>query len=250
MNILGIDIGGSGIKGAIIDTEQGILTADRFRIATPTPATPEKVAEVVAEIVEHFDWKGPIGCGFPAAIKEGKALTASNIHKSWIGMNVVDLFSSYTGLPITLLNDADAAGLAEVHFGAGKGQEGLILLVTVGTGLGTALCIDGILIPNTELGHIRLKKGIAEPYAADSTRKKLDLSWKQWAKRIEEYFREIEKLLYPNLIIIGGGTSKRFEKYENHIDIETPIVPAQLLNNAGMIGAAFAASLKAKELAG
>ena len=249
MNILGIDIGGSGIKGAIIDTEQGVLTTDRFRIATPTPATPDKVAEVVVEMVDHFEWKGPIGCGFPAAIKGGKALTASNIHKSWIGMNVVDLFSSKTGLPVTLLNDADAAGLAEVHFGAGKGQEGLILMVTVGTGLGTALCIDGKLIPNTELGHIRLKKGIAEPYAADSTRKKQDLSWKQWGKRIEEYFREIEKLLYPNLIIIGGGTSKRFEKYENYIDIETPITPAKLLNNAGMIGAAFAASLKEKELA-
>lgn len=249
MNILGIDIGGSGIKGAIIDTEQGSLITDRFRIATPAPATPKKVAEVVSDMVKHFDWKGPIGCGFPAAIKDGKALTASNIHKSWIGMNVVDLFSSQTGLPVTLLNDADAAGLAEVHFGAGKGQEGLILMVTVGTGLGTALCIDGKLIPNTELGHIRLKKGVAEPYASDSTRKKQDLSWKQWGNRIEDYFQEIEKLLYPNLIIIGGGTSKRFEKYENYIDIETPIVPAKLLNNAGMIGAAFAASLKEKELA-
>ncbi len=247
MEILGIDIGGSGIKGAVINTEAGELISDRFRIETPAPATPHNVAEVIGVMVSHFSWKGPVGCGFPAALRDGVALTASNIHESWIGTNVAELFSQQTGLAFTLLNDADAAGLAEAHFGAGKGQNGVVFIVTVGTGLGTALCIDGTLIPNTELGHIRLKKGVAEPYASDAARKKHDLSWKQWAKRFEDYLKEIEKLFYPSLIIVGGGTSKRFEKFEDHIDIKTPIIPAKLLNNAGMIGAAFAARLREKE---
>ena len=247
MEILGIDIGGSGIKGAPIDTNNGILLADRHRISTPSPATPNSVARVVSEMLMHFGWKGPIGCGFPAAIQKGVALTASNIDKAWIGTHVEQLFTQTTGVPTTVLNDADAAGLAEVYFGAGKGIHGLVFMVTVGTGLGTALIADGKLVPNTELGHIRLKKGIvAEPYASDSTKKKLDLSWKQWAKRFEDYLQEIEKLFYPDLILIGGGTSKRFEKFAPHLDLNTPIRPAKLLNNAGMIGAAKAAELKIK----
>ncbi|MEM9722234.1 MAG: ROK family protein [Bacteroidota bacterium] len=245
MEILGIDIGGSGIKGAPIDTKNGSLLADRYRIATPSPATPARVARVISEILVHFNWKGPIGCGFPAAIQHGVAQTASNIDKAWVGTNVEQLFTNQTGMSTIVLNDADAAGLAEVYFGAGKGVEGLVFMVTVGTGLGTALITDGKLVPNTELGHIKIKKGIvAEPYASDATKKKLDLSWKQWAKRFEDYLQEIEKLFFPDLILVGGGTSKRFEKFVDHLDIKTPIRPAQLLNNAGMIGAAKAAELK------
>ncbi len=241
MKILGIDVGGSGIKGAPVDIKRGALLADRYRIPTPQPSTPEKVSEVIKDIADHFDWKGPIGCGFPAPIQKGIALKASNISKEWIGTNVEKLISRTTGSPCKVLNDADAAGLGEVTFGSNAGMSGVTFVVTVGTGLGTALFTDGILVPNTELGHIRLKSGIAEPYASDATKKREDLTWKQWAKRFNEYLHEVEKLFYPDLIIIGGGTSKKFDKYSSYFDTQAEIVPARLLNEAGMIGAAYAA---------
>jgi len=241
VNILGIDVGGSGIKGAPIDIESGILLEEKHRIPTPRPATPAKMGEVIKKLVTHFNWQGPIGCGFPAPIQKGVALKATNISDEWIGINVEDMISQITGLPTRVLNDADAAGVAELNFGAGADNEGVVFVVTVGTGLGTALFTEGILVPNTELGHIRLKSGIAEPYASDATKKKLDLSWKHWARRFNEYLLEIEKLLYPDLIIIGGGTSKKFDKYAEYFSVNAEVVPAQLLNEAGMIGAACAA---------
>ncbi len=241
MKILGIDVGGSGIKGAPIDIQKGVLLEEKYRIPTPNPSTPDKVIKVIREIADHFQWKAPIGCGFPSPIQRGIALKASNISKEWIGTNVEKLITTHTGLPCKVLNDADAAGLGEVTFGAGEGNKGVVFVVTVGTGLGTALFTEGILVPNTELGHIRLKPGIAEPYASDAAKKREDLSWKQWASRFNEYLYEIEHLFYPDLIIIGGGTSKKFDKYSSYFDTQTEIIPAKLLNEAGMIGAAYAA---------
>ncbi|MEM7659943.1 MAG: ROK family protein [Bacteroidota bacterium] len=246
MDVLGIDIGGSGIKGAIVDTISGTLTTERHRIPTPQPATPRAVAETTRELVEHFHWKGPIGCGFPAAIQQGVARTASNIDKKWIGVNVETLLHNRTNCPVTVVNDADAAGLAEVNFGAKRGLKGVTLLLTVGTGIGSALINNGVLVPNTELGHLKFKGDIAEKYASDSARKRQDLSWKEWGKRFNEYLHHVHRLFYPDLIILGGGASKKFEKYEDHIDVETDVMPAKLLNQAGIIGAAVAATAKAK----
>ena len=247
MKVFGIDVGGSGIKGAPVNVKTGELLFDRHRIPTPHPATPKEVAKVVKQLVDHFDWKdGPIGCGFPSPIQKGVALRATNIDKKFIGTNVEKLLSETTKCPVKVLNDADAAGMGEVKFGAGKGVEGLIFVVTVGTGLGTALFTDGHLVPNTELGHLQLKVGKAEPYASDATKKRLKLSWEEWGKRFNMYLNEIESLFYPDLIIIGGGTSKRFEKYEKYLKLDTKVVPAQLLNQAGTIGAAYAASTLAQ----
>ncbi len=242
MQILGIDIGGSGIKGAPVETESGRLLADRYRIATPDPATPKAVAKTVAKLVKHFNWSEEVGCGFPAVIQDGVVQTASNIDKSWIGTNAVRLFREATNCSTSIINDADAACLAEATFGAGHDHKGVILLVTVGSGLGTAIYTDGRLFPNTELGHIQLNGDIAERYASDAVRKAKDLSWKKWGKRFNEYLLELEKLVWPDLIIIGGGVSKKFEKFEKRLTVRSEVVPAQLLNEAGMIGAALAAT--------
>jgi len=245
MHILGVDIGGSGIKGAIVDTLTGELITERHRIETPQPATPEAVAEVLRQLVVHFDWSGPIGCGFPAAIQQGVARTAANIAKSFIGTNVDQLFSEVTQCPCHNVNDADAAGIAEMQFGEGAGQKGVVLLVTVGTGLGTALFSDGILLPNTELGHIYLDNGLeAEAYASDAARKLEDLGWKAWGKRFNAYLTQMEKLFWPDLIILGGGASKKFDKFQAHLTLEAPIKPAAFLNQAGIVGAAVYARTK------
>ena len=242
MEILGIDVGGSGIKGAPVNLETGELLAERFRVPTPQPATPNGVGEKIHEIVQHFNWNGPIGCGFPAAIRGGVAQNASNIDKKWIGTHVGELITSFTGLPAVALNDADAAGLAEVTFGLGKNQKGVVLMITIGTGLGTSLFIDGKLVPNTELGHIRLKShGVAEPYASDAARKREDLNWATWAQRFDLYLGELEKLFYPEMFILGGGSSKKFEKFSHLLNTRARIVPARLLNRAGIVGAALAA---------
>lgn len=243
MEILGIDVGGSGIKGALVNVEEGVLITERHRIPTPQPSTPKAVAKVVAELVDHFEWEGPIGCGFPAAVQQGVAKTASNIHKGWIGTNVEQLFEKATKCPVRVINDADAAGLAEATFGTGRNRKGLVLLLTLGTGIGSALIMDGTLVPNSELGHLLFKGGIAEHYAADSARKREDLSWKAWGKRLNEYLVYAQRLFYPDMIILGGGVSKKFEKYEQYIDVPTTVVPASLLNGAGIVGAALAARM-------
>lgn len=245
--ILGIDFGGSGIKGAIVNTKTGELESDRHRIPTPSPSTPDSVAKVIKEIADFFSWDGAIGIGFPAVIQNGIALSAANIDKGWINTNVNNHVSKITGLPTYTVNDADAAGLAEMKFGAGKDNKGTIFLLTVGTGIGSVIFSRGKLVPNTELGHIIMpncKEG--EEYSSDATRKNEDLSWDDWAKRFDEYLNYIEALFWPDLFIIGGGASKKQEKFFEHLTVKAKIVPAQLLNNAGIVGAALAAKMMAK----
>ena len=240
MEILGIDVGASGIKGAVVDIKKGGLVTLRHRIPTPHPATPKAVAKTIAELAAHFKWKGKIGCGFPAAIHNGVAVTAANIDKKWVDENAEKLFSKTTGCKVKVLNDADAAGLAEATFGAGKGVKGKIILLTIGTGIGSAFIIDGKLVSNTELGHLNFMGGIAEHYAADSIRKKEGLSWKEWAHRFDEFLNHVYGLFYPDLFILGGGASKKFDKFKDHFTPPVKIIPAALLNEAGIVGAALA----------
>jgi polyphosphate glucokinase len=241
MDILGIDIGGSGIKGAPVDLNQGVLAAERLRIATPQPATPDAVADTVGRIIRHFNWTGPVGCGLPSVVQNGVARTAANIDSSWIGTDVRTLLSQRTGCPVTVINDADAAGIAEMRFGAGRGRNGTILMVTVGTGLGTALFRDGTLVPNTELGHLLLNGKVAEKYASAAAREDLGLSYKTWAKRLDLYLHQLQSLFWPDLFILGGGISKKHEKFFPFLTIETEFLPAVLRNQAGIVGAALAA---------
>jgi polyphosphate glucokinase len=241
MQILGIDVGGSGIKGAPVDTETGQLLAERLRIKTPKGAEPEPMAEVVKQIAGFFEWKGPIGIGFPAPIKSGLVMMAANISPKWVGLNADDLFTRITGSDCVMVNDADAAGLAEMKFGAGQGQPGTVIMVTLGTGIGSAIFYRGVLLPNTEFGHAELNGMDAEHYAADAARQREDLSWKKYAKRLDLYFKMMEKLFWPDLFIVGGGISKESEKFLPLLTVTTPIVPAQLRNQAGIIGAALAA---------
>lgn len=237
--ILGIDIGGSGVKGAIVHTKKGKLKTKRYRIPTPQPATPEAVADVIKEIVDHFDWKGPVGVGFPGVIQQGFARTAANLDDSWIDVNLNKLFSKKTGCKVHVVNDADAAGMAEMKFGSGKDFNGVALLVTVGTGLGTVAFTNGNLLPNMEMGHILLHGDDAERYASDAARKEDDLNWEDWAGRFNEYLHRMEELLWPDMIIIGGGASKKDDKFLEHLDTKAKVVPARLLNEAGIIGAAL-----------
>ena len=242
MEFLGIDIGGTGIKGAIVDTQKGKLTTDRYRLLTPKPAKPEPVVETVAQIVDHFQWKGPVGCGFPAAIVKNKVRTASNISAKWLGLDVVKMVEDATGCRSIVLNDADAAGLAEMRFGAGKSCDGLVIIVTLGTGIGSALFMDGRLVPNTELGHIEIDNVEAERWASEIVREKEDLSWKKWAKRIDTYLERMQVYFWPELFIVGGGVSKKHEKFLPLLTIDCDVVPARLRNEAGIIGAAMAAA--------
>ena len=239
MNILGIDVGGSGIKGAIVDTQKGELITDRHRISTPKPATPDAVIETIGLIINHFEWNGPVGCGFPAAVKNEIVKTASNIDKSWIGVNASARIEEQTGCPTHLLNDVDAAGFAEQEFGAGKDRYGTIFMAAFGTGIGTAIFHNQQLVPNTELGHIPMHGGPAEHYAANSIREKEGLSWEEWGGRVNEYLQLIEFLFWPDLIIIGGGVSKSFDNFSPYLDLESEIVPAKSRNHAGIIGAAL-----------
>ena len=241
MNILGIDIGGSGIKGAPVNTRTGALCTERLRLSTPMPATPEAVAVTVRQLVAHFDWQGPIGCGFPAAIRHGVALTAANISKQWIGCNVRDILQQATGCAVTMINDADAAGLAEMRFGAGKERTGTVLLCTLGTGIGTALFSNGQLLPNTEFGHIEIQGKVAEQWASALVRKAKALGWKEWASRLNIYLAHMQAYIWPDLIIVGGGVSKKHDKFLPLLQLSTDIVPAQMRNKAGIIGAALAA---------
>lgn len=242
MEILGIDIGGSGIKGAPVDVETGALAADRFKILTPEPATPEAVAEVVVELVHHFGWQGPLGCTFPSVVRRGVVYTAANVDKSWIGVDGHDIFGKATGLPVTLLNDADAAGVAEMRFGAGKGRDGVVMLLTFGTGIGSALFTDGALVPNTEFGHLEFRGGEAEHYAAARLRKEDKLSWHEWGHRVDLYLQYIDRLFSPDLVIVGGGVSRKFDKFAQALSDVPNVVPAVLENEAGIVGAALVAS--------
>lgn len=246
MQALGLDIGGTGIKGAPVETTSGVLLAERFRLLTPQPATPQAVAETVAQITSHFAWQGPIGCGFPAVIRAGIAHTAANVDTAWIGTNASDLFSRTTGCHCVVANDADVAGLAEMRFGAGKGRQGVVLVITLGTGIGSALFANGLLVPNTELGHIELKGQEAEQWAADSAREREDLSWKKWAKRVDLYLHKMQEYFWPELIIVGGGVSKKHEKFLPLLTVETEVVPAQLRNEAGIVGGALVVAEEAK----
>jgi len=240
MEVLGIDVGGSGIKGAPVDTKTGKLLAERYRIKTPKNAEPRPVAEVVDKIARSFNWKGPIGIGFPAPIKSGVAMMAANISPEWVGVNADELFTKVTGCDCTLVNDADAAGLAEMAFGAGRGQAGTVILLTLGTGIGSAIFNGGHLLPNTEFGHLDMKGRDAEHRASDAARQREDLPWKKYARRLNRYLLEMEKLFWPDLFIVGGGISKQSEKFLPLLTIETPIIPAELLNDAGIVGAALA----------
>ncbi len=235
---LGIDIGGSGIKGAMVDLELGDFASERHRIPTPQPATPKKVAKVVAKIAEHFGSPAAIGCTFPAIVKNGVTLSAANVDDSWIGTDAAALFSAETRSNVSVVNDADAAGIAEVRYGAGKGQSGVVIMTTLGTGIGSAIFNDGVLLPNTELGHLRMARKTAEEFASDRIRDKEELSWKRWAKRLEKYYQMLEFFFSPDLIIVGGGVSKHHAKFLPHMKVNAPIVPAQLRNRAGIIGAA------------
>ena len=239
--VLGIDIGGTGIKGAPVDTRSGQLLADRHRILTPHPATPDAVTEVVAELAKFFDWTGPTGATFPAVVKDGVARTAANVDPAWIGTNAAKMFSTAIGGEVTVVNDADAAGVAEMTFGVGKDRQGLVIMITLGTGIGSALFIDSELVPNTELGHLKMGKHDAERVAADSVRELDGLSWKDWSKRVEEYLLMVEALFTPDLFVIGGGVSKKADKFFPHLGkVQTEVVAAQLLNEAGIVGAALA----------
>jgi polyphosphate glucokinase len=240
MNVLGIDIGGSGIKGAPVDTTAGTLVEERVRIPTPHPAKPEPVADVVREIAGRFSWSGPVGVTFPGVVRAGVVMTAANVHHSWVGVDAGDLFGG-----AVVLNDADAAGIAEMTFGEGRDRRGTVLMLTFGTGIGSALFVDGVLVPNTEFGHLELHGKEAEHRASDRAREEHDLSWEKWAARVEEYLRHMEMLLSPSLIVVGGGVSKKADKWLPHITLDTPVVPAALQNEAGIIGAARTAALAA-----
>ncbi|WP_026972251.1 polyphosphate--glucose phosphotransferase [Aliagarivorans marinus] len=239
MRILGVDIGGTGIKGAIVDSVSGELLSERHRIPTPQPATPNAVADTLKQLVDHFEWRGPVGCGFPATVHHGVAQTAANIDKSWIGTNAAALFSAATGCNCVVVNDADAAGVAEMAFGAGQDRSGVVILITVGTGIGTAVFVNGELLPNTELGHLLLGDTVAEHYASARVREQQDLSWKKWGKRFNTYLQRLEFLFSPDLMIIGGGASKKFDKYVEQFEVKSEVVPAQGLNQAGIVGAAM-----------
>jgi polyphosphate glucokinase len=243
MEILGIDIGGSGIKGAPVEVQTGDFTRDRLRVDTPEPATPRPVARAVAEIVRHFDWEGPIGVTFPGVVIDGVTETAANLGEDWRGLRASDLLAEECGKPVTLLNDADAAGIAEMRYGAGRDRRGTVLLVTLGTGIGTALFNDGELVPNTELGHIEIRGKDAEKRASAHAREVNDWGWQKWAEKLEEYLRRLEDLLWPSLIIVGGGVSKHAERFLPYLeDVRATVVAAELHNDAGIVGAAMAAT--------
>jgi len=237
----GVDIGGSGIKGALVDLDRGELATERVKYLTPHPSTPEAVADVVARLVREAGWSGILGATFPAVIKHGVALSAANVDKSWIGTDVDKVFTDITGCDVTVLNDADAAGLAEARYGAAKGVGGVVILLTFGTGIGSALLLDGLLVPNTELGHLALDGQDAEKRASSAAKDNEGLSYKQWAKRVQRYLAHVEKIFTPDLFVVGGGISRNSDKWVPLLSIRTPVKPAELLNNAGIVGAALAA---------
>ncbi|MCX4964549.1 ROK family protein [Streptomyces sp. NBC_00654] len=243
MQIFGVDIGGSGIKGAPVDLDRGDLAQERHKVLTPQPATPKGVADCVAEVVGHFGWSGPIGVTFPGVVTDGVTRTAANVDKGWIGTDARTLLGDRIGQPVTILNDADAAGVAEMTFGAGRGRKGTVIMLTFGTGIGSAVFTDGRLVPNTELGHLELHGHDAEKHASTKAKEDEDLSWHHWAHRVQKYLAHVEMLFSPELFIIGGGVSRKADKFLPLIEnVRAEIVPAELQNNAGIVGAAMAAA--------
>jgi polyphosphate glucokinase len=242
MHALGIDIGGSGIKGAVVHTSTGELVTSRVRIATPHPATPDAVAAVVKQLVEQAGWHGPLGATFPAVIQHGVARSAANVDPSWIGTDVDAVFTKATGAQVTVLNDADAAGIAEARFGAARSRRGTVVMVTIGTGVGTAVLNDGVLVPNAELGHIFVKRHLADTWVSDATRTAETLSWKLWTRRLERYLVQLHGILWPELIVIGGGIVKHADKFLDRVDPGCEVRIAELGNLAGIVGAAVAAA--------
>ena len=242
MQVFGVDVGGSGVKGAPVDLATGALTADRTRIPTPVPSTPDAVVGAIAEIVASHGWSGPIGVTVPSVVIDGVVKTAANIDSGWIDVNVAEMLRDHLDLPVTVLNDADAAGLAEVTYGAAKGESGVVILLTFGTGIGSAYLYRGELVPNTELGHLIFKGQEVETYAAGRLVKRGDLAIDWWAQRVDEVLDHVEELFWPDLIVFGGGISKRFETYAHFLTTRAPVVPAMLRNEAGIVGAALAAS--------
>ena len=240
---LGIDIGGTGIKAALVNTENGELITDRIRIKTPQPSKPGVVINTILELVKNFEYDGPLGIGFPAVIIDGVVLSAANVDKRWINYPGAEKIGAFVGQPVVMVNDADAAGIAEMTFGAGKGRKGVVMVLTLGTGIGSALFVDGKLVPNTELGHLYLRnhKKDAEEYASDRARTQNKLTWKSWAAQLDQYLHYIEGLFSPRLIILGGGVSKKHDKFVPRLTIRTEVVPAEMLNEAGIVGAAMAA---------
>ena len=243
--LIGVDIGGTGIKGATVDSRRGVLTSERIRVLTPQPAKPEAVVAATAGLIAELGPdEGPVGIGLPSPIVGGVAMAAANIHKSWVGVNAVEAFTEAVRRPCTVLNDADGAGLAEMRFGAGKGVKGVVLMLTLGTGIGSALFVDGALVPNLELGHIEIRGKDAEKRASAGARDRRGLSYKQWAPLLNEYLDRIDALIWPDLVILGGGVSKRAERFVPLIDVRPPVVPAMLRNEAGIVGTA----MRAREL--
>jgi polyphosphate glucokinase len=239
----GIDFGGTGIKGAPVDLETGDFAQERERISTPDKSTPENIAEIFVELLDKFpDCTGAVGVTVPGVVRHGVVHSAANIDKSWIGTDADKLFTKATGREVHVVNDADAAGLAEVRYGAAKGRSGLVIVTTLGTGIGSALVNDGVLVPNSELGHLEIGGRDAESRAANSARTREELTWKHWAKRLTKYYRTLEMLFSPELFVVGGGVSKESEEFLPLIDIDTEIIPAKLLNKAGVVGAALYAS--------
>jgi polyphosphate glucokinase len=239
----GIDFGGSGIKGAPVDLEQGEFAAERVRIDTPQPATPDAVAKVFAELIGKFEQSdAPVGVTVPGVVRSGVVHSAANIDKHWIGEDADKLITDATGRDVHVVNDADAAGLAEVRYGAAKGRQGLVIVTTLGTGIGSALVYDGVLVPNSELGHLEIDGHDAEKRAASSAKEREDLTWEDWAERLTTYYRKLEDLFSPELFVVGGGVSKKADKFLHLIDIDTEIIPATLLNAAGIVGAALYAT--------
>ncbi|MDY2941912.1 MAG: ROK family protein [Varibaculum sp.] len=244
MKTIGIDVGGSGIKAALVDLGKGEFIGDRVRIPTPQPSTPEAVVAVFSELLEELDPDGEavVGVCFPAPLPGGTVPFIANLDQSWVGVNLAEEFTRALGRPVTVLNDADAAGVAEMHYGVGKDRPGTVLLTTLGTGIGTALFIDGKLVPNTELGHIQIRGVDAETRTSAATRKREDLGWKKWAKRLQQYYSQIEILLSPDLILVGGGVSRNSDKFLPLLNLRAEILPAELRNTAGIVGAAWWAS--------
>lgn len=240
---LGVDVGGSGVKGAIVDLETGQLVGDRFRLETPQPATPDAVTKTVAEVVRHFNWTGPLGVTYPGVVVDGVVQTAANVDDSWIGRNVAHEMSvALGGQKVTVLNDADAAGLAEQHYGAGRNRQGVVVLLTFGTGIGSAVIHHGMLLPNTELGHIEVEGKEAEQRGASSVMERRGWSYRKWAKQVTKVLVAVENALWPELIIAGGGISKKADKWIPLLTNRTPVVAAELQNTAGIVGAAMAAA--------
>jgi polyphosphate glucokinase len=247
MTVLGIDIGGTGIKGAPVNTSTGELVAERFRIPTPKPALPNAVADVVGQITSHFDYKGPTGVTFPGIVKKNVIYSATNVDHSWLEVDASELFHRHLGGPVRVVNDADAAGIAEMNFGAGRGKRGVVIMLTFGTGIGSAIFHDGILVPNTELGHIQLRGKDVENRCSERIREEKDMSYKKWAKIVSEYLSTLETLFSPELFIIGGGISKKADKFLPYLSAKTDVLiqPAKMQNDAGIIGAAFLAKIPA-----